>query len=298
MIELFFTKPFKALFTKSMANINIKVFKNNKNLKPIARGGEAQIYATSRNTLAKIFFAKQATSNKRSNIETLAQHSFPKGVITATCILTDEKGNFIGYEMKKASGIELGLLFLPHGMKKHFKRYTLIDLVTLSLAIIDLFESIHAESLIVGDINPRNILIENKANISLIDTDSFQTHRPSGVGQAVYTRAINIGKPYNSYMRSISDDTYAISVIVFQIFHYGALPYGSTNIDELKTADYLYSPNSKNNHKVNPELAKSHHRLSLELKNYFYTQFLEQKYLPLSDLKKALKRYKKTLLKK
>ena len=297
MLELFLIQPLQSLFAKPEFKVKSKVFNNSKNQKPIARGGEAKIYATSRNTLAKIFLPNQAISNKLNTITMLMQLQLPNNIATASYILNDVNNNFIGYEMQKLKGVELGLLFLPNGMKKHFKKYNLIDLLTLSISILDLFEVIHQESLIVGDINPRNILVESKDKVALIDTDSFQVGKPSGVGQAIYTRAINIGRPYSSYLRTIADDTYAISVIIFQILHYGALPYGSSNIDDLKYANYLYSPNSHTNHNVNPELVKAHHRLSLELKNYFHTQFKEQVYKPLASLKKGLKVYRKTLLK-
>jgi hypothetical protein len=114
MLELFFINPVKALFAKPKFKVKSKVFKNSKNMQPIARGGEAKVYATSRNTLAKIFLPNQASSNKLNTIQTLMQLQLPDNVATASYILNDTDNKFIGYEMTKLKGIELGLLYFPH----------------------------------------------------------------------------------------------------------------------------------------------------------------------------------------
>ncbi len=298
MFKLLFAPSAQSTTSATQTTFRVKTFKNPNQYASIARGGEAHIYAVSRKSLVKIYKANYATSEKLETLKSLMGSNFSKNIVTPSAILNDEDENFIGYEMPKVKGVELGILFLPNGVMKNFPKYTLIDLVSLSLKILELFNIVHKESVIVGDINPRNILVESKDQVFLIDTDSFQINRPSGVGQAIYTHPKNIGKKYSSYMRTISDDTYALTMIVFQILHYGALPYGSSDVDELKRGVYLYSPNSVNNTNVHPDLASSHHRLSAELKNYFYTQFDQKKYLPLKILQQSLESYKKTLLKK
>lgn len=298
MYQLFFTEPIQSLTSQQQLPLKVKTFKNPKQYKSIASGGEAHIYAVSKKSLAKIYKSNYATSEKLDTFQTLMDIPFPKSVVVPSAILHNEDGDFIGYEMPKAKGVELGLLFLPNGIIKNFPKYTLIDAVTLALSVLEIFHKINQESIIVGDINPRNILVEDKEKVSVIDTDSFQLNRPSGVGQPVYTHPKKIGQKYSSYMRTIKDDTFALSTIIFQILHYGALPYGSSDVDVLKSANYLYSPNSKNNSNVHPDLASAHHRLSLELKNYFYKQFHSLRYSPLQELYSALQSYKNTLAKK
>jgi hypothetical protein len=61
-----------------------------------------------------------------------------------------------------AKGVELGELFLPNGLSNTFPKYNLIDLIDLSVTIIQAYQSIHKESIICGDISFRNILVNSK----------------------------------------------------------------------------------------------------------------------------------------
>ncbi|MDF1876121.1 hypothetical protein JHD48_10290 [Sulfurimonas sp. SAG-AH-194-I05] len=275
-------------------NASGKVVKIDKDY--FAKGGEANIHNISNRFIAKIYHQGKATNNKLDVAHKLINSNLPANVIVPTEVLYDENNNHVGYKMKRVSGIELGLLLLQNGIIKHFPKYNLLDVIELCITIVDTFKSINDESIICGDINPRNILVKDKRNISVIDVDSFQIGRPATTGLEEYTRQIHYGKSFDSYMRTVEDDAYAIATIIFQLLHKGAFPFGGTDTDSIQNGIYLYHPTNKNTHNVQAELVNTHHNLSYKLRVYFHTQFADKRYVSITKLLDLLYEYRQDVI--
>jgi hypothetical protein len=269
---------------------------------PLAEGGEAmvykvlsqKVYKTSSRRVAKIFHDGHATSDKKK-LSKLLDFDFPNYVLKPTELLYDKSGKFVGYMMCYAKGVELGELFLPNGLSNTFPKYNLIDLIDLSVTIIQAYQSIHKESIICGDISFRNILVNSKNKVYILDVDSFQMGTPSPAGLDTYTRTCNQGKSFNSYMRNIEDDSYAISMLVFQILHYGYLPYGGDDAKSIKDGICLFYPEMTSHHEVKQEIVDCYCDLSMELKVYFHEVFGLKKYRTLEQLSDYLLSYKQII---
>ena len=260
-------------------------------------GGEAFIHNLyNANKLAKIFKDTCNLNAKYESILKLINIKMPNCIVMPQELIFDKNKQFIGYQMDKVKGIELGVLLLKGNRKKYFPNYTVKDLVDMSITIIDAYSSLHKQQIIACDVNFRNILVNSSKEVYIIDADSFQVDKPSSAGMIEYQKHSRHGYKFGTYMRNIDDDTYAIQVVVFQILHYGGLPYGSTNIDDIKALNFELNP--KNKHIVSsfkPEVIKSYHNLSYELRVMFYEIFKNLKNISISDFKESLLDYRQQL---
>ncbi len=280
-----------SLIVYSSTNKKVDLYEDNKK-----RGGEALLYETTDGYLAKIFHKNNINLEyKKDIIQKLKNMNFSNSIITPTEILFDEKQNFIGYMMPKKEGIELGKLLLKK-VTDYFPKYKLIDIIDLSISITKAFEEIKSKSIVVGDINPRNILVKNKDNIFIIDTDSFQINKPSHAYMEEYRRPKYRNKDISSYMRTYKDDCYAVTTIIFQLLHFGLLPYGGTDEESLKEAKYVFNPYYPEKNLIkNKVLINAHNRLSHDLKIAFRDVFKYDKSVLISTLKTHLQAYRQML---
>jgi DNA-binding helix-hairpin-helix protein with protein kinase domain len=235
--------------------------------------------------------------HKKSVVEVLHKVKFSNSIVTPKEILYDENQSFIGYTMPKQDGVELGKLLIGK-VTDYFPEYTLIETLDIALSIIKIFEETKAKKVVVGDVNPRNILVANKDNVYLIDTDSFQLgENPSLAYMEEYRRPRHRGKSIQSYLRKYSDDCFAVATMIFQILHFGLLPYGGNDEQSLNESTYIFNPYyPEKNLTTNQVLIKAHNRLSENLKLAFRDIFKNDKYVVISTLKEHILAYKNMLL--
>jgi serine/threonine protein kinase len=287
----------KKAFLKSFGVYTSTNKKLNINADKTCTGGEATIHDSEDGSYAKIFNNDVDLEYKKTIVEELNKMKLSNSIVTPKELLFDKNKNFIGYTMKKKEGIELGKLFLPRGMQ-HFPNYTLVDIIDLCITIINTYTEVHKQSIIVGDVNPRNILVYDKNNVSIIDSDSFQIGQPSPAYLEEYRRPRYYKKNILSYMRSKRDDTYSITILVFQLLIYGIHPYGGNDEKSIQEAKYIFNLYYPNKHLVTDKvLVKAYSRLSSNLKKLFYDVFKNDKYVLISTLKKNLQSYKQMVLK-
>jgi serine/threonine protein kinase len=85
---------------------------------------------------------------------------------------------------------------------------------------------------VLGDIKPQNILVNNRALPSIIDTDSFQVINPKNgkvyhclVGSEGYTPPELIGKDFDSIEQTEVHDRFRLGVIIYQLLFGGNNPF-------------------------------------------------------------------------
>ena len=292
------TKIFKKKFLNSLGVYTSTNQKINLNIDNTKRGGEALVYEASNGSLAKLFHKNNINLRYKENIiSKLKNLNLSNSIVTPIEMLYNDKQEFIGYTMEKKEGVELGKILLKK-ITDFFPSYTLIDTIDLAISIVEVFEEIKANSIIVGDVNPRNILVNNKDTIYLIDTDSFQIGSPSLAYMEEYRRPIHRNKNIQSYLRTYKDDCFAVSTILFQLLHFGLLPYGGSDEESLHNAKYIFNPYYPEKNLISNEvLIKAHNRLSHELKLAFRDVFKYDKSVLISTFKKHLIAYKQMLTK-
>src|SRR5262249_40161565 len=90
--------------------------------------------------------------------------------------------------------------------------------------------AIHEHGLVIGDVNPKNILVTRKATVYLLDVDSFQfsvegrTYRCEG-GFPEYTPPELQGVAFREVDREQKHDCFGLAVVIFQLLFLGRHPY-------------------------------------------------------------------------
>ena len=231
-----------------------------------AEGGEGWVYKTTEaGTLAKIF-KEPAAEHRREKVEALIAsppHDPPQApdghrrFAWPQEMLCDVKtGEFIGYTMAQIpNGKPLDQFFDPGTSEYREKPFR----VRLAIAVAELIADIHRHHLmlVVGDINPSNILADARGRVALIDLDSVQMTTPDGqnypcpVGSTYYTPAelIGLGKKLGQVRRTQEHDRFGLAAIIFQLLFDGCHPFAAvgndcTPLDRIRAGDWPYTNGS------------------------------------------------------
>ncbi|MEH2123115.1 helix-hairpin-helix domain-containing protein [Nostoc sp.] len=234
---------------------------------PIADSGEGKVWRTNHNGyLAKIYHSQ--TPERVQKLAVMIAHrpkepnshlnhisfAWPKSV------LKDAQGDCVGFlmpEIKEAK--ELIDVYNPSKRKALKLDIDWRFLHTTALNIASIIEAIHISGYILGDIKQQNILVNDRALPSIIDTDSFQVRNPVNgkiyrcpVGSPDYTPPELIDKDFFSIDQTEVHDRFRLAVIIYQLL-FGETPFGGKWIGAGATPEtnelirrglWLYAPNS------------------------------------------------------
>lgn len=245
-------------------------------------GGEGTIYTTSvQGVVAKIYKPEKLDRSKFEKLSLMMTKSINcEGVCFPLALLYNQRNEFVGYLMKQASGKELQrCVFIPQLLKKTFPNWTKIDTVTLCVTILKKLKYLHERNIILGDINPNNILVISPTEVYFVDTDSYQIEGfPCPVGTINYTAPEIQRKEYASFLRTLGNERFAVATLLFMIMLPGKPPYslqgGENQIDNIINGDFAYASGNRSTGKA-PEgmwrFCWSH--LPRYLKDDFYETF-------------------------
>ena len=225
----------------------------------VGSGGEGVIYETDEGYVAKIYQKGSLTSLRREKIKRMLSRNIScKGICWPVAELRNEQDEFVGYMMPKAQGKELGRsVFIKQLMQQYFPGWKKIDLVQLCLTILEKIYYLHHRNIIVGDINPANILVVSPQEVYLVDTDSYQIEDfPCPVGTPVYTAPEIQGKPFRQFLRTMGNENFAVATLLFMIMLPGKTPYaqqdGGEISENIKNGNFSY-PCGENSNKKTPD---------------------------------------------
>lgn len=273
----------------------------NKNDKPIilkeelGKGGEGIIYLVDTKTVAKIYHTKSLLPEKEGKIKALiAKKIRIDGICAPLESLFNEKGNFVGYLMPKAnaeSGFELQTcVFNPALLKLKLADWDRINLVNLSITIIEKIKILHDNDIIIGDINPFNILIKDDKTVYFVDVDSYQVDNyPCPVGTVHFTAPeIQNVDSFNKLIRTKEHEYFAVATLLFMIFHAGKTPFsfqGGGNMKEnIISMNFSYPLGDEDNYLAPQGMWEFiWSELSYEIRKGFYTVFKENIRLDITD---------------
>lgn len=248
----------------------------------IASGGEGFVYGTNTKFVAKIYKEDKVTTRRKEKVMLMTKKELECGGISFPVIpLFNSHSEFVGYLMKKAVGEELRTsIFCPiQKFKEKHPDWKREDLVQLCITILKKIEYLHSKNIIMGDINPGNILVKSPTEVFFVDTDSYQIEDiPCPVGQCNYTAPEIQGKEYNSFLRTMGNENFAIATLLFQILLLGKLPYShagggkqNENILEMNFPYRLGESGNRNEPGGPWKYVWSH--LSYAVKEAFYSTF-------------------------
>ena len=182
--------------------------------------------------------------------------------------------------MPKAKGKELQKsIFIKPLFLKNFPTWKKRDTVELCLTVLEKIKYLHDRNIILGDINPANILVVSPKEVYFVDTDSYQVEDfPCPVGTNNYTAPEIQRKTFSKFLRTIGNEYFAVATLLFMIMLPGKPPYsqqgGEDPIDNIIKMDFSY-PFGDNSNKKTPDgpwrYIWSH--LTYDLKKAFYNTF-------------------------
>ncbi len=146
-------------------------------------------------------------------------------------IITDIRGNFLGFVMRLVSGYRpVHELYGPKSRLVHFQKSDYRFVIRAALNLARAVGSVHQTGCVIGDLNHSGVLVSPDATVALIDADSFQFRRdgityPCVVGVPDFTPPELHGVNLESVERIAAHDHFGLAIAVFQLLFMGRHPY-------------------------------------------------------------------------
>ncbi|MEH2316388.1 protein kinase domain-containing protein [Nostoc sp.] len=235
---------------------------------PIADSGEGKVWRTNQNGyLAKIYHDQKPERVQKLAVMIMHRPKEPNSHLNhisfawPKSLLKDAHGDCVGFLMPEIKeGKELIDIYNPQLRKRLKLEVDWRFLHTTALNIASIIEAIHISDYVLGDIKPQNILVNDRALPSIIDTDSFQVRNPVNgkiyrcpVGSPDYTPPELIDQDFSSIDQTEVHDRFRLAVIIYQLLFSGQSPFGGTWIgageipkmnELIRQGLWLYAPNN------------------------------------------------------
>ncbi|QOV21200.1 helix-hairpin-helix domain-containing protein, partial [Anabaenopsis elenkinii] len=236
-------------------------------LSELANSGEAKVWRTDHSGyLAKIYH--QSTPERMQKLAVMIDYPPPDpnhhinhiSFAWPRSVLKNAQGDLVGFLMGEIrGGKEIYDVYHPLRRNKicklpadwRFLHYTARNIASI-------IKVLHHQGYVLGDIKPQNILVNDQALPSIIDTDSFQVRHPHTgkvhrclVGTPEYTPPELIGQDFATIEQTEIHDRFRLGVIIHQLLFSGQNLYAGRwkgageppePGDYIRQGIWLYSP--------------------------------------------------------
>src|SRR5262245_48732952 len=141
------------------------------------------------------------------------------------------EGEVVGFVMKKISQAEeVHALHSPKSRLQKFPEASWAFLIYVAANVARAVAAVHEHGLVIGDLNPKNILVTRKATVYLLDVDSCQVssdgkpYRCEG-GFPEYPPPELQGVAFRDVDRAQEHDSFGLAVVIFQLLFMGRHPF-------------------------------------------------------------------------
>lgn len=208
-------------------------------IQQIGQGGEGIVWKTNRKGyLAKIYH--QISQEQARKLELMIANP-PKNptagqnhiaISWPNDLIKDKQKRCVGFLMPQITGAkEMICVYLPANRIQKAPRFNWYCLHIIALNFISIIKEIHDKNYIIGDINTKNILVNERSLVSLIDTDSFQvTESQTGnvyrcsVGVEGFIPPELIGKDLSKLTQTRYHDRFRLGVMIYYLL-FGYHPF-------------------------------------------------------------------------
>lgn len=214
----------------------------------LAQGGEGSVFLTDvKGHVAKIYQSDKLTEDRYAKLSAMLTKPIrTSGICFPVGLIYNSKSEWVGYLMPEAKGFELGRsVFVPQLLLAKFPGWTRKDTIELCLTILKKIKHLNDRRVILGDINPANILVVSPKEVYFVDCDSYQVDGyPCPVGTAHFTPPEIAGKDFKTFLRTQEMENFAIATLLFMIMLPGKAPYsavgGSSPAQNIKAGNFPY----------------------------------------------------------
>jgi len=301
----------------------------------IHKGGEGSIWEVQGHPhlVAKIYHEDKRSAPRFRKLQIMIAHpphnptqhlDHPSFVWPTEILYNPQDRKPIGYLMPKIQNMHpIFYAFTPKDRQKiaALRNFRYKHLVRIAHNIAATLAELHRANYVVGDINELNILVNEKALVTFVDTDSFQVIDPNTrevhpcpVGRIEYTppeilQLLAQGKKFEDFLQKPHHDDFGLAVIVFRLLMEGAFPFADTSgrgkpmeqVELIMKGIFPYDPivQAKLGVKA-PAHVLPYEILSPELQNLFKLAFVnsladERTRPKAEDFRRALEAYEKSL---
>lgn len=274
----------------------------------LGKGGEGDVFETdSPGVLCKLYHDDKLTVGKQKKIELMTTRKVShQGICWPTEAVKDSQGVFRGFLMPKAVGEPLGHgLFIPTVWMKTHPDWTRVESVRLAINVLEGIQYLHRMKVLLGDINPMNILVKDENNVYFVDCDSFQVDGfPCPVGSENFVAPEIQGKDFRHFLRTSEHEEFAVASLIFMMMMPGKPPYshqggadGATNIRKMHFPYPLGEKSSSGAPEGAWRFCWSHltRRIKELFHQTFHVDYRDQNRPSLTDWLRAFKDYERIL---
>jgi rRNA-processing protein FCF1 len=248
----------------------------------LASGGEGTVFEIlGSHRVCKIYHPERLTLDREQKIRLMLTRKLADPAICwPLASILDKDGVFRGYVMDRASGKPLAHgLFVPQLWQKENPAWNRHHSTQLAINILRRISYLHHLNVLLGDINPLNILVKDENSVYFVDCDSYQIEGfACPVGTVNFTAPEIQGRDFSTFLRTGENELFAVATLLFMILMPGKSPYshqggqsGYLNIKEMHFA-YPLGANHSNGVPLGPwRFCWSH--LTFGIKQAFYKSF-------------------------
>lgn len=228
---------------------------------PFAQGGEAAVHAVPRfpSAVVKLYHPQvlqKRSDTLRAKIE--AMSSDPKlaslkqhpGLAWPRFSVFDERGQWRGYAMRKATGVRMNVLAHAMAYREQFPNLDRPAVVAYLLSLLDTLKELHTGGVMVGDYNLANFLCDpDSAAVTLIDCDSWevsaagQTFRCPVAAPDMLAPELQ-GKELGKISRTLESEHFSLAILIFKALMLGRHPYdvvgGASPVENIRKGYFPY----------------------------------------------------------
>lgn len=231
--------------------------------KKLGSGAEGDVYAVESNSelVAKLYSAS-AAAGRAEKVTLMARHTtelLERFVAWPCDVLLDGPGGRVsGFLMRKASGRQLHDLYGPKSRLQYYPQAGWKFLVVAATNLARAVAAVNSQGHAVGDLNQRNVHVDERAVVTILDADSFHVRLgrrefSCGVGVDSHTPPELQGVPLGTVPRTANHDAFALAVSVFQLLFLGRHPFAGLSLagdlsvaGAIRQGKFAYGPNAAN----------------------------------------------------
>lgn len=201
----------------------------------IGKGGEGEVFALNdfSDQVVKIYNAGLRASREEKVRAMVREGLAAKTDLVAYPgeIVSDRRGNFIGFLMQLVSGYRpIHELYSPKSRQRYFPKADYRFVIRAALNVARSVGKVHQTGCVIGDLNHSGVLVSQDATVALIDADSFQFRLgiktfPCVVGVPDFTPPELHGVNLSTVERTLSHDNFGLAVAIFHLLFMGRHPY-------------------------------------------------------------------------